>query len=71
MDFENFYDSVSPLLVMEEMVAFGFDPVLMPLSMQIHLPPRVLRRDGHNSLPIASTSSGRNCLVALLEEVRN
>ena len=45
-DTEKFYDSISPLLVMEEMVASGFEPVSLAISMQLLLAPR-LRRDGH------------------------
>ena len=73
-----FYDSISPLLVMEEMVASGFDPVLLAIRMPLHRAPRVLRRDGHCSPPMATTSSilagmkgsgiyAWNCLVPLLE----
>ena len=65
---------------MKEMVASGFDPVFLAIRVQCHLAPKILRRDGHHSLPMATTSSilagvkasgmyARNCLVALLEEL--
>ena len=37
---EKLYDSISPLLVEEEMVASGSDPVFLAVSMQFHLAPR-------------------------------
>ena len=52
------WDSLKVLrLVVEEMVASGFDHVFLAVSMQFHLAPRVLRRGGHHSLPFTTTSS--------------
>ena len=67
---------------MKEMNAPGFDPVFLAISMQYHLAPRVLRRDGHHFLPMATTPSilagmkesgmyARSCLVPLLKEVHD
>ena len=43
---------------MEEMTGAGCDPVSLAISMPFHFVPKVLRRDGHRSLPIAVDPDG-------------